>query len=551
MKKLLYTAGLALSVLFSTGCQNFLDMEPKSTWTPENYYTNEAKVEAAFAGLYSGLAGNNGIAENIGQKLEYGTDEGYYSQTWDALWPVSLYMHIPNSPEIEKSWLTLYTTINGTNLMIQNLDKDSFEEEKYNQLLGEAKFLRALCYTYLVTYWEDVPLRIKPTESQEENLLAASPQEDVYALIVEDFKFAAEYLPHSMDPEYIPGRANKMAAKGLLARVYMKMGGFPLQQTTYFDSALVQLDEIIYKDGWHQLRTSADTTGYELLFRDYIGGTYDLQESMFEMSFQNNIELGVPTMSAWGASNGLAFDNNASNLRIQRRVAVTPVMDLVYEFADRRHAWNIPRLSVNQNDKVVNVGNTFALQNTPGKFRRWTPRNLDDFNEGYEVITNEELIQRNNTPINIPILRYSDVLLMYAEASNEVYGGPNMQAIECLNQVRNRAGLENIEANDPTIIASKEAFFAELMDERLRELCYEGRRKFDLIRWGKLGERLQVLDQAMKEDPDYTNDEGALFWSVDGLSRPIKNFDPSKHLSLPYPLQEVNVNTALKQKPGW
>ena len=151
---------------------------------------------------------------------------------------------------------------------------------------------------------------------------------------------------------------------------------------------------------------------------------------------------------------------------------------------------------------------------------------------------------RNNTGINFPILRYADVLLMHAEASNYI-DGPNAAALESLNKVRERAGLEGFTLSD-TEVATKQAFFEELVDERSRELCYEGLRKQDLIRWELLDDALEEIDALIKGDPAYTGNGIQV-----AMLRASDSFDPAKHLTLPYPEQEVNINNNLEQKPAW
>jgi len=132
---------------------------------------------------------------------------------------------------------------------------------------------------------------------------------------------------------------------------------------------------------------------------------------------------------------------------------------------------------------------------------------------------------------------------MFAEATNEL-NGPTAEAVAAIDLVRNRAGLENLGTAKPEAIAGQDAFFEEITDERLRELCFEGQRKHDLIRWGLLEEKLAVLYESVIYHPNYTP---AMAYKY----RCYTNFDSSKHLSLPYPEQEVLINNLLEQKPEW
>ncbi|NLR91503.1 RagB/SusD family nutrient uptake outer membrane protein [Flammeovirga agarivorans] len=551
--------GLVATVLIGMGtsCSSFLDVEPKSSWNSDNFYNSESRVDLGIAGIFSKFSASaGGYGSTLSMEMQYGTDEGYYSRGWDENWAVSLYSHVSNSEAIEESWRQLYGAVNECNQMIARLDESAFEDGQYEWYLAEARFLRAFAYYNLTSWWNEVPLRLDYTKDQFDNNKPAAELEEVYAAIEADFKYAIENLPHASDSEYQPGRPNKMAAEGLLARLYMKMAGYPYQQTQYYDSALVYTEDIIYNDGWHELTTSEDSLGYRNLFLNYIGGSsYNTKESLFEISYKNNLDIGISTMGAVGNYNGIAFDyvDGNNHPTTQKSVALTPVMNQIYEIEDRRMEWNVPMFQMNKSAKIVRVSNVFAPQNCPGKFRRWEPANYEEIDtnnpdgEEYILLTNETILSRNQTPINFPILRFSDVLLMHAEALNEVNGGPTGQAIECINRVRQRAGLGTLEEDSPSSLAGKDAFFQEIMDERLRELCFEGVRKFDLIRWNKLEERLRFTEEVMRAHPDYSE----TFWAMDGYKRPFINFNPAKHMVLPFPLQEININTSLNQKENW
>lgn len=564
--KLCMIVSVALGV--STSCSDFLEVEPRTSWKVEEYYDSPQNVDLAIAGLFSKLSAGQAFGGAFSMEMAYGTDEGYYSRGWDENWPVSLYSHVSNSTVIQNSWSFLYGAINSANLMINGMDsvainaavaEDGEGIYDYSTYKAEARFLRAFSYMTLASWWNEVPLRTEATVDQSSNHVALASLEEVYALIEEDFKYAAEHLPHAQDAGYIPGRPNKMAAHGLLARTYLKMAGYSDSQdyqpmAEYYDSAMVHCD-IIMEDGWHQLRTSsADTLGYRHLFLDYIGGSYDTKESMFEITYKNNLDIGMSTMSQIGNMNGLSFDltDGSKHPTTQKAVAASPVFNLIYDQNDKRKEWNVPAISYNKWGKVISVTNTLAPQYTPGKFRRWEPANYDHVNtnepvEDYVLLTNESSLNRNQSPINWPVLRYSDILLMYAEAANEVNGAPTEKAINCLDEVRSRAGLEPIRDVSSEKVANKEVFLEEIMDERLREFAFEGLRKHDLIRWNKLGERLQYLNTAIEQHPNYS----PTFWALPGYMRCINNFDESKHMSLPYPLQEVNINNKLDQKAGW
>ncbi|TLX78244.1 RagB/SusD family nutrient uptake outer membrane protein [Labilibacter sediminis] len=548
---------LAVVLLINTSCSDMLVVAPETVWDVDDFYNSEERVEIGMAGIYSQFAKQNAYGGNLSVYMEYGTDEGYYNRGWDELWAVSLYRHTTNDIHVSGTWRQLYAAINNINLFIAKIDKDAFSEERSNELFAEVRFLRGFAYSTLVSLFEEVPLRLEYVVDQSSNNVAAASLEELYSVIIEDLEFAAMYLPHASDDDYIPGRANKMAAHGILARVYMKMAGYPLQQTEYCQNALNHCDSII-SDGWHGLVVDADTLGYRNLFLNYIQNKYDARESIFEISFAENRSIGVATSGRIGNSNGLAFAYEDDGFHPVSKVymTVSPVLDVVYELTDKRREWNIPGMRYTAGGDAQVVPTLLEATYTAGKFRRWEPENYEDLDikkgkddqvEPYILLEKVEQPSKNTTGINLPVIRYADILLMYAEAANEINNGPTQEAIVYLNQIRNRAGLANIEDVKPGRIANKDEFFLEIMDERLRELCFEGLRKHDLIRWGMLGKRLEFLDQIVRGNEAFDASKTAHI----GFLRAVNNFDPSKHLSLPYPLQEVTINNLLDQKSNW
>lgn len=541
----------------STGCQDFLNTEPASSWDAENFYKDATEADLALAGIYGTLASDNIYGQALPIIMESGTDEGYYNRRYNENWTVGLYRHTASDNYVKNLWLQFYTAINRINLFISKLNKEAFTTEEYDRYVAEARFLRGLSYFTLAEWYGDVPLVLDPTVDQSSNDVAPTAQVEVFEQSILDLEYAAEKLYHSSDPNYVAGRANSMAAHGLLARVYMKMAGEPLLQTEKYQNAKEEC-EIIINDGWHQLAVDGDSLAYKNLFLSYIQNSYEPRESMFEISFALMRDQGLSVHGRIGAINGVAFaygggvDGYPGSYNMY---SVAPSLSTVYSSGDSRADWNLPSMEYNGNGDIKRVTSKLSQKYNPGKFRRWEPSDYADLDvtpasgvlESYILLENVTSPTKNFTCINLPIIRYADVLLMYAEASNEVEGAPTAEAIAALNQVRNRALIGNIEIENPNAIVSKESFFNEIVDERLRELCFEGLRKQDLIRWGLLGEKLDYTNMLVKGESDYkaSNEDHNAFL------RPGNNFDETKHLTLPYPLQEVMINNSLDQKAGW
>lgn len=569
-------------IALSTSCSDFLDEEPRSTWGIDDFYASSTEAEIALAGIYSYLASDQVYGQAMSVIMESGTDEGYYNRRYNENWTVGLYRHTSADKYVKELWTALYQVINLSNMYLERLDESAFEPEEYNAYIAEARFLRAHAYSLLVNWYEEVPMPLTSTLDQSANHLATSSLKELYAQILSDFTYASEHLLSTKDSGYIQGRANKMAAHGLMARVYLKMGGYPFNQPEYnaepkeYYYALAKEEcRIIIESGDHTIGESdveivdngdgpeivVNSDLYREHFLSYIENVYDTNESIFEISFKYLRESGINAHGRIGGLNGLAFAYGGGADGYPGAYAMenaSPLLKDLYVSNDEhiRFQWNLPAMQYTNKGDAKRVTSTLASNYCPGKFKRWEPSNYDDLDvtpepgetESYILLEANTTPNRNFTGVNFPVLRYADILLMYAEADNEINDGPSELAINYFDQVRKRAGLNPIrETSKAGVVGTKEAFFDELVDERLRELCFEGLRKHDLIRWELLGDKLDELNASIEGNPDYspTNENHNAFLRSGNF------FDKNKHLSLPYPLQEVAINNQLDQKLGW
>jgi hypothetical protein len=258
-----------------------------------------------------------------------------------------------------------------------------------------------------------------------------------------------------------------------------------------------------------------------------------------------------------GNINGVRFFGTADIPRGFCKINAGQVLYNKYPLEDQRRAWNIAGFANNYTTSNSSYTMTYFFDSplnqyyAPGKFRRWEPKDIENLKTNTRLINGEYVILNNTTgsatdanftSINFPILRYSDILLMHAEACiGGINGteGANTAALNSLNLVRLRSGLDDYSGS----LAHKD-FFDEIVDERLRELCFEGLRKQDLIRWNLLEKKLAESSLAIKSSNGYS-DSNVFHQTYLAAG---KNFDKTKHLLLPYPIQETQLNTALKPR---
>ena len=551
------------SIVTLFGCSEYLDSDAKSAWKEENFYSNKQQANIAIAGIYSQLSNDQVYGNSFNVLIEGGTDETYTSDggpTWDE----AKYNFNSSSVPIKNVWLNFYSCIHLVNQFEKNIKPSIYSTvEEYNSVLAKAYFMRAFCYFTLANWFGPVPLRLIPITSQKDNVMAASPVEDVYKQVEKDFLFAAEHLVHANNAKYLPGEPNKMAAHGMLARLYLKMGGYQPylspneancyleNNQQYFKKAQEQC-EIVMNDGWHQLNPS-----YRTHFLTYLQDKYDLKESLFEISFGNLELTGLHVSGRLGNINGVRFFGTADIPRGFCKINAGQVLYNKYPLEDQRRAWNIAGFANNYTTSTSSYTMTYFFDTplnqyyAPGKFRRWEPKDIENLKINTRLINGEYTILNNTTgsatdanftSINFPILRYSDILLMHAEACiGGINGteGANTAALNSLNLVRLRSGLDDYSGS----LAHKD-FFEEIVDERLRELCFEGLRKQDLIRWNLLEKKLAESNLAIKASNGYS-DSNVFHQTYLAAG---KNFDKTKHLLLPYPIQETQLNTALKPR---
>lgn len=504
--------GLAL-LIFNTGCSDFLSEEDPSNLTPDSFYTIPDHAEAALASVYADMR-------------FYGQDGGIFSSTWQLLEAPTgtsttetaqnsdlnnLYglIYDGRTQHVINWWNGLYKVIAQANMVLDKVPAISpMDENQKKKILGEARFLRAWAYFYAVRLWGNIPLITAPqTATSEDFRPSPVPQEQVYELILEDL-LAAESAGLSWTDQ--SGRVSLAAVKSQLAKVYLTMAGYPLNRgNQYYQLAANKAQEVIdYANG------NPSSIGLFPTYGDLHDETNGNRLEHIFMIQYNVIVAGNPMNNMFPNFKPVTFQGPSGT------GSTVPTVEFYnsYEPGDKR--------TVNQEGFFY----TSYYTNGSGEpFDLGAPYIFKHFNKAalgtYGVPGN----RANN--LNVPLIRFADVLLMYAEAQNEL-GGPNALAHESLKRIRDRAGLSTPGLGEFTIDTFREAVWRE----RWHELCYEQITWFDMLRLRK------VYNEITNGFDDFV---GHVNLSSNQALREM-------HLLMPYPLPEMQNNPNLiPQNPGY
>ena len=439
------------TVLLLTSCSDFLEVEPE-TIKPA-VPTTVTDAQAFVDGIYSSLRSpydRTGFANLPWAMLEVTTGQ-YIPQSADQAFTEEIYNlnFAAANPYFQTWWDSSYIGIETANISLSVIpglleglpQEDQATRNQLSQLMGEAYFLRAYFYFNLVRIFGEVPLKTTPTESEDDGTLPKTAVAEIYAQIEQDL-LAAEGesgLPDRSDA----GRASKGAARALLAKVYLTQGDYAGAR----DMAL----EVI-NSGNYGLFQSDGTTWFDKLNNP----SFDNQEEYIFM-VQYALNLVNNSFSVWFVSvDGLDAGLLSTGPAFEGMVPSSTLIDS-YDPSDLR------------------------VQNRGFFFDRDASSPEQQFT--LQLYKHYDVALQTSAPFsgkNIPIIRYSDILLTYAEAQNQADGGPNAQAYDAINAVRNRAGLAPLAGLD------QNTFQEAVWRERYWELTAEGQSWFDMVRTGKI-----------------------------------------------------------------
>ncbi len=497
----------------SGGCSDFLDEEDPSNLTPDSFYTIPDHAEAALAAVYADtrfIGGDGGIFSSTWQLLEAptGTSTTETAQNSDLN---NLYglIYDGRTQHIINWWNGLYRVISQANLVIEKVPGITpMDENQKTRILGEARFLRSWAYFHAVRLWGDVPLITSPqTSSSEDFKPAPASQESVYQLIVEDLKFAETSGLPWMD---ISGRVSLAAVKSQLAKVYLTMAGFPLNKgAQHYQLAAEKSSEVIEYANSNPAMLGLFSS-YADLRNENLGNQL---EHIFMLQY-NVVVAGNPMNNMFPNFKPVTFQGPSGT------GSTVPTIEFYnsFETGDLRvknqEGFFYTSYFTNGSGEPFDLGAPYIFkhfnQDALGKFG--VPGN-----------------RANN--LNVPLIRYAEVLLIYAEAQNEI-GGPNQLAYESLKRIRDRAQLDT----PPIGLFTADSFREAVWRERWHELCYEMITWYDMLRLRKV-----------------YNEGSNGFDEFVGHTNPSSNQTlQARHYLMPYPLPEMQNNPNLQpQNPGY
>lgn len=580
------------------GCSDFLEEDPKGKLTTDNFYNSESDARQAINGVYRRLSDSWVTGYNIKQI----PNDLLKRASWDEASGLSNFTYGSENTYIAGMWQNHYAVIKDCNSVIDNVTANKEKINNWERYVGQAHGIRAFLYFDLVRWFGDVPLVLTDTKSLDGLEVTRTPQKEVFRQIIEDFEYC---ISHTMDKGdtskgYQYGRLTKDACHGFLAKVYLWLGS------------------VAQRDGKEILGNATDNFEKSLEHSSAViqGGRYKLVDYYPDV-FNAKTRDKAPDEVLWcvqgltgddtGTWTGMMFGirGNQNLGGSWDNISSSDYHRMMYEPSDSiRRLWNCPRMTIQDDgtlwgwdykmywdtrgDQKLSEAteNNNWLQWSIGKFRRYPLADPSSYNY-------------TNFGMDEPLLRYADVLLMYAEAYNEVNHDPGdyrpssgmdmsgisiQSAYDAVNLVRKRSRIANEGIMHQDVLPRKlitdyatevdecvpdwkpgaygyiydgvrtaweynrygddyTAFRTEILNERARELVAESTDRWcDLVRRGILVKQMQAWRQY---NPFISNTEREI--TTPGAPENIQ----SRNMLLPVPLSEIDVNKNLTQNPGY
>ena len=482
-------AGITIC-LVHWACSKALEEKPQSLLTDKVFYTTASDAVLAVNAAYDHLGGGTSSADfggvyfNSFWVVQAVTSDNGKAGNQDAnTIQLSEFRHDPSNAHVEDVWEDTYKTINVANIAIANIPDIEMEAGLKNRLLGEVYFIRGLMYFELVRMFGGVPLQLVPTQDLSILTVERVTAEEVYVQIISDLQEAESRLPVGYSGADV-GRATTGAASAILAKVYITR-----QQ---WDLAMDRSERVM-------------GLGVYQLLDDYA--------EVFKIKNNNSSEI------VFGIN--FTFNNDAIWETSQFNVRALPLA-----LNRNSNSWEVPTQDVFNDfdplDRRLEVTFATTFTESDGTILTFDPHVFKYWDQQAEPTA-------SSSGADFYKIRYADVLLMFAEAANEVNGVPTAEAYEAVNRIRRRARFDG-DSERPTLPdltgLSQQEFRLAVWKERRREFVWEGQRWFDLVRQGRLKLRVEA-------------------------AKPGVTVDENKHTLFAIPQRERDLNPNLTQNPGY
>ena len=487
-------------------CEDFLDRPPIADLDPSNYFRSEKEIRSATLNVFTYLSGVRRIEH------EHFTDNMYGKKNGDAI----SYTHGIHTPALSifySTWSESYKGIAQANLLINAEFGDNVTESVKDSYLGDAYFMRAYYYSELLFHYGEVPILTGTPSVVGDIFPPKSTMEEVKQQVLNDLTEALDRVPR--DPE--KGRAGLGAAYMLKAKLHIFFDEWESAKNAALE--VIGLDKYGLFDDFRSLFYAENGDNDEVIFSIQYLAT--LRNNTFYQRITNGTQYS-PSLSIaneFEMANGMEIDEAGSGYDPQQ------------PYLNRDPRYNVSILTPGDSrvvDGVLSPQLGRAPKSKTGllvdKYRKW--------GESYEFYNGSDWI----------LMRYADLLLLYAEALNETETSPGQAVYDAVNAVRTRVGLPDLPAG-----LSKEDMRMRIRKERRVELAMEGHRLFDIFRW-KIGEEaLQPLEGYNAGKLEDLETLEFKVKTVDG----DRSFNAAKGYFWPIPQTEIDLNTKLEQNPNF
>ena len=567
MKKIFYYILVSAMCILPFSCS--LDEASRTEIDKTRFMMNAQEAETVLLGVYQSLVSDAMYGYNLSILFNLATDceqvEGNTTENYRII-PSNAFNS--SQAEVQATWAGLYKAIYNANdfiEIIQQRMKTYTETDRQLAYLyiAEARAIRGMCYFELVRRFGNVPLMTSTAMSEQApSTFVQERPEVVYQFIEKDLVHAAQTLPYATDDTERTNnkfRISKGAALGLLTKVYVTWAGYPVKDESKWEEA-AKTAKVLVESKKHSLLND-----YEQLWINTCNGAWDPTESLIEISFYSPTASGGSSdpcgrIGKWNGVKTTVIAGErgscAGNVKvIHPFVLKWRTKDLVEgeeyneeTVKDKRLNLSVANYQYNPTKTLYAKGKSDTEAKAIENDRKPEMKNKEKQNYtpakwDIEKYVQNKLINNDKSNVNWYFLRYSDVLLLYAEALNEWKGSPTPEAYAAINEVRRRA----YGNNDHDLKGlSPEDFRQAVQDERAYELAFEGHRRMDLVRWGIYYKTVKTTSNAIN------------LWFQDNDPEKNKPYNTAgrytklgKHELYPIPQHDMDLCEQFDQNPNW